>query len=449
MSGALQAVFQNLRSFGGTFANWIALLGGTGANNAYGRSVAIDSSGNVYAGGYTPVGGGGSDSFELAKYNSIGTIQWQNKLGISGNSNIEQAWGVSTDSSSNVYICGNAEDVNGYSDLIVAKYDTSGTLQWQRKLTTGSAHYLYAWGIYVDSSANVYASGQANASGNGGALLAKYNSSGTLQWQKLLNTAGDNEVFNSVTVDSSGNVFGLGYANISGSAFSSMILAKYNSSGVLQFQKRLYGSYDVVGYKTAIDSSNNVYVFGYSVPTAANLYFTLAKYNNSGTLQWQKNLGNSNNSVGISMAIDSSDYVYVTGYISESGDSTESIGIAKYNSSGTIQWQRKLSVTGTTAYQYGHGITTDTSGNIYIVGQSAITGPANFLIAKLPADGSLTGTYPIDSYSMTYSASTLTDSTPTYTSATTTLTDSTPTNTSSASSLTSSASTLTSIVGSL
>ena len=43
------------------------------------------------------------------------------------------------------------------------------------------------------------------------------------------------------------------------------------------------------------------------------------------------------------------------------------IFLIKYNSSGTKQWTKQL---GTSSYDSGFGVTTDTSGNIYITGQT-------------------------------------------------------------------------------
>ena len=79
-------------------------------------------------------------------------------------------------------------------DIFVAKYNSSGTRQWTRML--GSTVFDYCYGVAVDGSENVYAAGHsygdfdglANTDGSGTTediFLAKFNSSGTKQWSRL------------------------------------------------------------------------------------------------------------------------------------------------------------------------------------------------------------------------------------------------------------------------
>jgi len=78
------------------------------ATNDYANGVATDSSGNVYVTGGTKGGldgntsAGNTDLF-VVKYNSSGTKQWTKQLGTSSS---DEAYGVATDSSGNVYVTG-------------------------------------------------------------------------------------------------------------------------------------------------------------------------------------------------------------------------------------------------------------------------------------------------------------------------------------------------------
>ena len=142
---------------------WTKQLGSTVRDSANG--IAIDSSGNVYVTGVTFGGldwntSAGTNDLFVVKYNSSGTKQWTKQL---GSASSDFANGVATDSSGNVYVAGatyGGLDGNtnaGNSDLFVVKYNSSGTKQWTKQL--GTAEYDEARGVATDLSGNVYVVG--------------------------------------------------------------------------------------------------------------------------------------------------------------------------------------------------------------------------------------------------------------------------------------------------
>jgi uncharacterized delta-60 repeat protein len=418
---------------------WLSTLGGAGSD--FGNSVAIDLADNVYVLGITASTGAGNNDFLLAKYNSSGTIQWQRVLGGAGS---DQGRSVAIDSTGNVYVFGVTNSTGaGGNDLLLAKYNSSGTIQWQRVL--GGAGGDEGRSVAIDSTGNVYVLGLTSSAGAGSFdfLLAKYNSSGTIQWQRVLGGAGSEQGF-LVAIDSADNVYVFGATASTGAGSNDFLLAKYNSSGTIQWQRVLGGAGSDFGNSVAIDSADNVYVFGQTASTGAgNNDFLLAKYNSSGTIQWQRVLGGISNDQGRSVAIDSADNVYVLGITASTGAGGNDFLLAKYNSSGTIQWQRVLGGAGS---DQGSSVAIDSADNVYVFGVTNSTGAGSndFLLAVLPNDGSLTGTYVLNGVNMIYAASSLTSATSTLTAATSSLTAATSSLTSATSTLTDSSASLTS-----
>ena len=259
------------------------------------------------------------------------------------------------------------------------------TSSWTKQL--GTTTYDSGIGVTTDSSDNIYVTGLTDgdldgntSSGGRDIFLLKYNSSGTKQWTKQLGTS-DNDSGLGVTTDSSGNIYVTGetWGGLDGNTSSGkndIFLVKYNSSGTKQWTKQLGTSDNDSGLGVTTDSSGNIYVTGETwggldgnTSSGKNDIF-LVKYNSSGTKQWTKQLGTSTFDEGSGVTTDSSGNIYVTGDTGGGLDGNTSSGkqdifLIKYNSSGTKQWTKQLS---NSSNEQVFGVATDSSGNIYVTG---------------------------------------------------------------------------------
>jgi hypothetical protein len=156
---------------------WTKQWGTTKADEATG--IAVDGSDNIYVTGYTlgnldgNTNAGGYDAF-LTKFDTSGAKQWTKLLGHQGGganaAGNDKATGVAVDSSGNIYVTGYTTgnldgntNAGGY-DAFLAKYESSGTWQWTRLLghNGGSANAAgndLAIGVAVDGSGNIYVTG--------------------------------------------------------------------------------------------------------------------------------------------------------------------------------------------------------------------------------------------------------------------------------------------------
>ncbi len=247
------------------------------------------------------------------------------------------------------------------------------------------------------------------------------------------------------------NIYITGYTASQGAGFDDFIVAKYNAAGTLQWQRILGGTGSESGQGAVIDPTGNVYVVGWTASQGAGGQDVLiAKFDHgSGAILWQRTLGGSGTDIGYGIAIDSSSNLYIVGETTSQGAGGQDVLIAKYNSSGVIQWQRTLcgvALSGNTT-EYGTAIAVDNVGNLYINGASdSLSLALTFLIAKLPQDGTLTGTYLLSAGSIIYQASTLTDAASTFTGAAATLSSASLTLTDAAGTLTSTTSSLVSTI---
>ena len=239
---------------------------------------------------------------------------------------------------------------------------------------------------------------------------------------KQLGSSGE-DVAIEVAVDSSGNSYVTGYTDggldgNSSSGKKDFFLIKYNSSGTKEWTKQEGSSGDDYAYGVAVDSSDNIYVTGYTDKklhgnnNSGRHDMFLVKYNSSGTRQWTKQLGTSNNERAYAVATDSSDNIYVTGVTwggldgstkpsycmgyatAKASQECTDIFLVKYNSSGTKQWVKQLEGS-SKSYDKSQGLAVDSSDNIYVAGYTnggldgnTSSGKYDILLVKYNSSGS-------------------------------------------------------------
>ncbi|MFH0702176.1 MAG: SBBP repeat-containing protein [bacterium] len=383
-------------------SNWAKKIGGV--NDDWGYGIAIDSSGNVYLTGYQASATYGGNDIAVIKLDSSGTMQWQKKI---GGASDDRGNDIAVDSSGNIYITGcQYSDAYGNFDIAVIKLNSSGTMQWQKKI--GGASDDRGNGITIDNSGNVYLTGYQSSDSYGTEDIAviKLDSSGTIQWQKKIGGA-NSDISYEIAVDNSGNVYATGYqfSNVYGNY--DIFLIKLDSSGTIQWQKKIGGTSIDIGLGIAVDSSENVYLTGYQASDTygGNDIFAI-KLNSSGTIQWQKKIGGANGDISYAIAVDNSGNVYLTGYQASDTYGGNDIAVIKLDSSGTMQWQKKI---GGASDDNGIGIAVDSNGNMYVSGRqlSNTYGLKDIAIIKMNTTQTSNMSLSISNSTLSISASTL------------------------------------------
>lgn len=296
---------------------WGGTQGGTGSDAASFSSIAVDSSGDVYATGlftssgvdldpgpgtFAPVvnGGGSLDVFVTKVDGDTGNLIWGQGVGGPGP---DQGHAIAVDGAGSVYVTGafhgsnvdldpggatSLHSSNGSSDLFVQRLASSnGALQWVRAF--GGSGLDDSYDIAVDSHGNVYSAGRfetdvdfdpgagvfvLSSTGASDGYVSKLNSSGDFVWAaKIGSTAHDHVT--EVEIDSADNVVMGGYFANTGDfdpGPASFVLAsagntdpfvwKLDSGGNLLDAFRMGGTdFDGPGGMT-LDADDNVYMTG-------------------------------------------------------------------------------------------------------------------------------------------------------------------------------------------
>lgn len=305
---------------------WNRIWGGSDLD--YGYGIAIDSSDNMYLAGTTLSFGAGEYDLVLVKYDNSGVKYWSRTW---GGSDLDYGEAVAVDSLENVYLVGTTNSFGaGYSDMVLVKYNSSGVQQWSR--TWGGNNMDYGEGVAVDSSENVYVMGATYSfgAGNYDMVLVKYDNSGIQQWNRTWGGI-DLDFGHGVAIDSSDNIYLAGKTKNFGVEGTDMILVKYDNSGVQQWSRTWGGIRQEWGFEVAVDSLNNIYLAGFTTSVGAGDYnMVIVEYDNSGGQQWNHTWGGSGTEWSYGVTVDSSDNVYVVGYTDSFGAGGYDMAVVKY-----------------------------------------------------------------------------------------------------------------------
>lgn len=203
-----------------------------------------------------------------------------------------------------------------------------------------------------------------------------------------------------IAVDASGNIYiignyrgtvGFGSNSLTSVGTGDIFVAKYNKNGTLQWVQSAGGTVGELGTDIAVDGNGNVYITGgfsgtatfgsTSVVSGGNNDVFVAKYNNSGLIQWVQSASGTGNDYGLSIAVDGSGNAYITGSFAGTATfgatsvtaqySDADVFVAMCNSSGVFQWAQSG---GGGGFDSGTGIGVDGSGNVYVTGSYLGTG---------------------------------------------------------------------------
>ncbi|MCH8904134.1 MAG: SBBP repeat-containing protein [Bacteroidetes bacterium] len=368
-----------------------------------------------------------------AVHSQVVNFEWANSMG--GISN-DVGQSIATDALGNLYITGHYEGTadfdpsaatfyltsNGFWDIFIQKFDALGNFIWVKSM--GGTLYDEGQSITIDASGNLYITGRYlgtvdfdpgaatfNLTSNGqeDIFIQKLDTGGNFIWAKSIGgTSGDFGY--SITTDASGNVYvtgiyqntvdfdpGAATFNLTSNGLNDVFIQKLDGSGNFIWAKSVGGIFGDKSNSITLDASGNVYITGYYVgtvdfdPGAATFNISsngsgdvfIQKLTAGGNFVWAKSIGGTLLDEGKSITTDASGNVLITGYydgtmdfdpgaatFSLTSNGNDEIFIEKLDASGNFIWAKSV---GSTSFDGGNSIATDTSNNVLITGYFGAT----------------------------------------------------------------------------
>lgn len=382
---------------------------------------------------YNLISSGGDDIF-ISKLDASGNFVWAKKIG--GSWSMDAGYAIAIDVSNNVCITGQFSDTvdfdpglgiynlmtnSVYSDIFICKLDNSGNFVWAKKIGAGYSDVglsmtidvlgnIYTTGVFAgitdfDPNAGVY---NLYSAGSPDIFVSKLDASGNFVWARKMGGDTNFDEGNSIGIDMSNNVYITGYfigtsdfnpdslvtynLTSSGTGTKDIFICKLDASGNFAWAKKIGGSSHDIGYSLKLDNVGNVYSTGLfsgtvdfdpdsvtlNLSSAGSYDVFVTKFDPNGNLLWAKNMGGASADIAYSMAIDSLNNIYTTGYFVGTSDfdpnsgsyiltssGSQDVFISKLDVTGNFVWAKNM---GGTLLDRARSIYVDAAGNVYTTG---------------------------------------------------------------------------------
>lgn len=294
--------------------------------------VRVDGSRNVIVYCSTLSGTGNQRNLFLVKYNSSGTLQWQrNASSTSYNMRVSaESQSISLDSSNNIYISASFSATDYFS--WVAKFNSSGTFQWQRFVSrsgTNGYDILSNGGCFADTSGNVYMTVNGSVNRTDPEIgIVKYNTSGAIQWQRAsvdVNTRTLNSIVGNTSTIIAG---GLSRISTSSRAVLWAVTASSGSTSWFRYSTSTASNPQFRYMSPRLDDSNDFYAAHNSEPT----FF---KISSGGTLRWARYWSPETSSVSFAGSKYYTSGGFLSGYVTATRSANDGTGTGTYAAGGT------------------------------------------------------------------------------------------------------------------
>lgn len=196
-------------------------------------------------------------------------------------------------------------------------------------------------------------------------FIIKYGSNGTFKWNY---TWGGNSEDSgvSITVDSSNDIYVAGYTSSFTTGGYDICLLKLDSSGILLWNNSWGGDDVDKGYGVEVDDLGNVYIGGSTKISNGYDDVVLLKFDAStGNLLKNTTWGDYYDERAQDIAIDSFGNVYLTGYTDNFGAIVRNLFLIKYNAAGDLIYNTTF---GDDRWHEGRSLVFDSMENIYVAG---------------------------------------------------------------------------------
>ena len=224
---------------------------------------AFDKENNLVVVGYSYISN--NYDFVTLKYSSEGNLLWSRYY---NGGNLDRANSLFLDEKSNILIAGFTY-INTYGDYLILEYNKYGdTLLLKNINGEDSGSTDEAFNIMSDIAGNIYVTGASQSSSfRMDYYTIKLDKHGQIIWSKRYRTPHENYAY-CLNIDSSGNIYISGEGELT-IGYTGIVSVKYSTiTGILSKIINEFGTYDLYNYPNPFNPST---IINYKLKTSANV----------------------------------------------------------------------------------------------------------------------------------------------------------------------------------
>jgi hypothetical protein len=338
--------------------------------------IQTEDGGYAIAGASTSFGIGGYNMY-VVKLTENMELQWSKTF-----SKAHDAMSIIQTRDGGYAVCGTIfnSPSDGWWDMIIAKLDIDGNIQWSRRVGGDTTD----WGFSITQTMDggLVASGMSLSFGEDNfwrPLLIKLDTSGITLWTKIIEIRNEFPAMSYVTstTDSGFALAGSTFNSDTVNYYLDALITKFDRGGNLQWAATVGGEFDDAAYYAIETIDSDFVITGAAVGLLGGIDLYIAKLDKKGALEWTKAIGGSFEDRGLSVTQTRDGGYAVLGRTWSFQLQQPAMYVVKLSETGTLQWSRTMWGQSGIPANYSGGIklasdggltvAQEVSGDIYIV----------------------------------------------------------------------------------
>ena len=252
------------------------------------QAMAVDKQGHLFIAGSSS-GAGTKDDVATVKFLNDGSLAWHRRYNGSGDST-DTANDIAIDSHGNIIVAGTSISAKNKSEITILKYSNDGDVLWEKSYSDNDPANHQAVALALDHDDNIYITGTKSSDQTIDEIVVlKYDKTGSLQWRDYYHGSDVlNYISADIQIDDAYNIYVLG-TNYGQYNSTCLVTMKYHANG----QRQWVAAYErKAGYSKGnmarihIDKSGHVYVATPYADENRNNNILTIKYSHTGEMVW-------------------------------------------------------------------------------------------------------------------------------------------------------------------